>query len=75
MLAFLAVFGGYAGQALNDLYNYEFETGRWAKLPTQGKTPPARHSATLVFVPRYDQLVLFGGVGEYGRSPVFRGWI
>jgi hypothetical protein len=60
------LFGGYSIGLHNDVLRFDFDTGTWTNVDTQGKPPSARsgHSAVV-----YDERIyVFGGVSHEGAQ-------
>jgi uncharacterized protein (TIGR03437 family) len=59
--ASLYLFGGSAGQTLNDLWAFSFAENAWRRIEPNGGLPPARLGHTLLTDPKRNRLILFGG--------------
>lgn len=56
------VFGGATGGAKQDnAWSYDFNEGRWTLLETDGPSPPARSSATGIYIKAENRAIIFGG--------------
>ena len=60
----MVIFGGFeAGERVNTMYRFHFQTRKWEKiLPKQGTQPEARAGHSAVFYK--DMLIIFGGKNE-----------
>ncbi len=59
--ASLFLFGGQAGQTLNDLWAYSLNTQTWTQLQPTGNLPPTRLGHTLLTDTKRRRLILFAG--------------
>src|SRR5262245_28920965 len=59
----LLMYGGKGDNDVNvsELWCFEFGTGKWSQLRSEGQQPPPREDHTLVVDTTNDQLVMFGG--------------
>ncbi len=62
------MYGGFNGGVgavlglLGDTWEYDSVTNTWTELRPKGDAPAARQSASLIYVPSTDRLVMFGGI-------------
>jgi hypothetical protein len=65
----LIVFGGLDGSAHNDVWTLSLVgTSTWTQLQPLGPAPAPRFGASVVYDPRRDQMVVFGGVNGTGGA-------
>ena len=59
----MVMFGGFAGRAMNDLWQLDLAapTPRWTPIAARGTPPPARWGHTAVYDSRRDAMIVFGG--------------
>ena len=63
------LFGGsdnWTGETLNDTWAFDVETRTWTPMAPYDSPPPA-HYAAMVYDPRADRVILFGGVYNDGN--------
>jgi N-acetylneuraminic acid mutarotase len=72
-------FGGAAADfsGLDDLWSFDPEKLTWTKIDQPKNGPKGRLSATLVYHPAKDSLILFGGLNGFGEKtvPVHDLWV
>ena len=63
----LFIFGGEDDdrKCLNDLHGLNVETRSWSKIQATASTPEPRRMFSMF--PIGDQIVIFGGIGKYGK--------
>jgi hypothetical protein len=68
----MVMFGGFAGRAMNDLWQLDLaaHTPRWTPIAARGTPPSARWGHTAVYDSRRDAMIVFGGAaGEAMDEP------
>ncbi len=71
-------FGGCGAnfQGLDDLWSFDTDNRKWTKLDPQGARPKGRLSATLLYDPSADSLILIAGLNSFGKGVSVRDlWI
>ena len=67
----MLLFGGFAGQALNDVWQLDLAdtNARWSRIAAGGAPPPARWGHSAVYDSRRDAMIVFGGASGSLQQP------